>query len=172
MEEESLPVLRDKNSTGWQESEGGSVKEAKMMAVMHSNGSLAVLAPVNLNEKGTEISVLVQDRNGCMQSGQPYPRPLGDTPVINQSTAPQRGNVGDGGTKQIVLNFNKRRTEKQGWEAELAPGCCGETMVTTSYKCGGTRRASTNSRGWTRGDAGGGPGDQFDLRGAHYVPVG
>ena len=29
---------------------------------------LGRLAPINVNEKGTEISVLVQDRNGCMQS--------------------------------------------------------------------------------------------------------
>ena len=38
-----------------------SVKEAKeLMAEMHSSGSLAVLAPINVDEKGTEISVLVQ----------------------------------------------------------------------------------------------------------------
>ena len=42
-----------------------SVKEAKvLMAEMHSNGSLAVLAPVNPNERGTEISVLVVCRAG------------------------------------------------------------------------------------------------------------
>ena len=46
-----------------------SVKEAKeLMAEMHSNASLAVLAPISVNEKGTEISVLEQDWNGCMQS--------------------------------------------------------------------------------------------------------
>ena len=27
----------------------------------------------------------------------------------------------DGGTKQIVLNLGKQHTDKQGWEAELAP---------------------------------------------------
>ena len=53
-----------------------SVKEAKMtLAEMHSSGALAVLAPVNLNEKGINISVRVQDRNGCMQSQQRFLHP-------------------------------------------------------------------------------------------------
>ena len=50
-----------------------NVMEAKMMmSEMHSNGSLTVVAPVNLNEKGAEISVLVQDGNGCMQCRQRF----------------------------------------------------------------------------------------------------
>ena len=65
-----------------------SVKEAKvLLAEMHSNGSLAVLAPINVNEKGTEISVLVQDRSG-----------------------PQGRCVKDGGTKQIVPSLSKQYT--------------------------------------------------------------
>ena len=85
------------------------VKEAKvLMAEMHSNGSLAVLAPINVNEKCTEISVLVQDRNGCMQSRQRFLHELGD------STAPQGGCVKDGGTKQVVLSLSKQHTDKQG----------------------------------------------------------
>ena len=59
-----------------------SVKEAKeLMAEMHSNGSLAVPAPINVNEKGTEISVLVQDWNTCMQSRQRFLHQHGDIPV-------------------------------------------------------------------------------------------
>ena len=100
-----------------------TVKEAKeLMLEMHSSGSLAVLAPININEKGTEISVLVQDRNGRMQSRQRFLHQLGDVPVQYQSTAPQGGSVQDGGTSQIVLNLSKQYTDKQGWEAaELAP---------------------------------------------------
>ena len=60
-----------------------SVKEAKMLMAE------SVLAPINLNENGTEISVLVQDRNVCMQSRQPFLHQLGDTPVTYQSAAPQ-----------------------------------------------------------------------------------
>ena len=60
-----------------------SVKDAKeLMAEMHSNGSLAVLAPINVNE------VLVQDLNGCTQSRQRFLHQLGDIPVQYQSTAP------------------------------------------------------------------------------------
>ena len=67
-----------------------SAKEVKeLVAEMHSNGSLAVLAPINVNEKGTEIAVLVQDRNGCTQSRQRFLHHLGDIPVQYQSTAPQ-----------------------------------------------------------------------------------
>ena len=100
-----------------------TVKEAKeLMLEMHSSGSLAVLAPININEKGTEISVLVQDWNGRMQSRQRFLHQLGDVPVQYQSTAPQGGSVQDGGTSQIVLNLSKQYTDKQGWEAaELAP---------------------------------------------------
>ena len=60
-----------------------SVKEAKMlMAEMHCNGSVAVLAPNDPNEKGTEISVLVQVQSGCTQSRQRFLHQLGDTPVF------------------------------------------------------------------------------------------
>ena len=94
------------------------VKEAKMlMAEMHSNGSLAVLAPITLTEKGAEISVVVQDPNGRMQSRQRFLHQLVDTPVFYQSAAPQGGKVGDGGTEQNVLNLCKLHTGKQGWEA-------------------------------------------------------
>ena len=101
-----------------------SVNEAKVLfAEMHSNGSLAVLAPINVNEMGTEISVLVQDQNGCMQSRQRFLHRLGDISVQCQSTAPQGRSVKDGGTKQIVLSPSKEYTHKQGWRAaELAPG--------------------------------------------------
>ena len=45
-----------------------SRKEAKvLMAEMHSNGSLAVLAQIHLVERSAEISVVVQERNGCMR---------------------------------------------------------------------------------------------------------
>ena len=99
------------------------VKEAKeRMAEIHSNGFLAELAPTNVNEKGTEISVLVQDQNGCIQSRQRFLHQLGDIPVQYQSTALQKGNVKDCGTKQIVLSLSKQYTDKQGWEAaKLAP---------------------------------------------------
>ena len=46
-----------------------------------ASGSLSVLAPINVNEKRTEISVLVLDRNGYMQSRQRFLRQLGDIPV-------------------------------------------------------------------------------------------
>ena len=36
-----------------------------------------MLAPIDVKEKGTEISVLVQDRNGCMQSSQRFLHQLG-----------------------------------------------------------------------------------------------
>ena len=72
------------------------------MAEMHSNRSLAVLAPINVNERSTDISVLVQDRNGCLQS--------------RQRSEPQGGCVKDGGTKQIVLSLGKQSTDKQGWK--------------------------------------------------------
>ena len=95
-----------------------SVKEAKMlMAEMYSNGSLAVLAPITLAEKGAETSVVVRDRNGCMQSRQLFLHQLGDTPVFSRSAVPHGGKVGDGGTKQNVLNLSKLHTGKQGWEA-------------------------------------------------------
>ena len=99
------------------------VKEAKeRMAEIHSNGFLAELAPTNVNEKGTGISVLVQDQNGCIQSRQRFLHQLGDIPVQYQSTALQKGNVKDCGTKQIVLSLSKQYTDKQGWEAaKLAP---------------------------------------------------
>ena len=57
--------------------------------------------------------------------------------------------MGDGGTKQVVLNFNKQSTDKRGWEA----ACGGETMSATPRMFATPRRR-----------AGGGPGDQFDLR--------
>ena len=77
---------------------------------MHSNGSLAVLAPIILNERSTQNSVLVQDWNGGMQSWQRFLHQLGDIPVQYHSTAPQ-GSVKDGGTKQIVLSLSKQYTE-------------------------------------------------------------
>ena len=100
-----------------------SVKEAKvLMAEMHSNGSLAVLAPINVNEKGTEISVLVQNRNGCTQSRERFLHQLAGVPVQYQSTGTTRGCVKDGGMKQIVQSLSKQCTDKQGWQAaELAP---------------------------------------------------
>ena len=46
-----------------------SVKGSKMtLAEMHSIGALEVFAPVNLNERSTESTALVQDRDGCTQS--------------------------------------------------------------------------------------------------------
>ena len=98
-------------------------KEAKeRMAEIHSNGFLAELAPTNVNEKGTEISVLVQDQNACIQSRQRFLHQLGDIAVQYQSTALQKGNVKDCGTKQIVLSLSKQYTDKQGWfAAKLAP---------------------------------------------------
>ena len=103
-----------------------------------------------LHEKDTEISVPMQDRNGSMQSRQRFLHQLGSTPVIYQSAAPQGGKVGDGATKQIVLNLSK-----QGWEAaELAPRVAARQWLQH-------RRATTDASGWTRRVAGGGPGDQF-----------
>ena len=50
-----------------------SVTQAETtLAGMHSNGALAVLAPVNLNERVSDISVLEEDRNGCMLSLQRF----------------------------------------------------------------------------------------------------
>ena len=131
------PPLRDKlQQDGWSVRHSGGIparkrrgllgkheRESKvLMAEMHSNGSLAVLAPISVNEKGTQISVLVQDRNGRMQSRRRFLQQLGDVPVQYQSTAPQGGFVKDGGTKQIVLSLSKQYTDKQGWEAaEPAP---------------------------------------------------
>ena len=99
------------------------VKEAKeRMAEIHSDGFLTELAPTNVNEKSTEISVLVKDQNGCLQSRQRLLHQLGDIPVQYQSTALQKANVKDCGTKQLVLSLSKQYTGKQGWEAaELAP---------------------------------------------------
>ena len=37
-----------------------------------------MLAPVNVNEKRTEMSVPVQDRNGCVEGGQRFLLQLGD----------------------------------------------------------------------------------------------
>ena len=75
---------------------GGKGQRGKMMmSEMHSNGSLVVFAPVIFHEKGTDISVLVQDWNGCLQSRRRFLHQLGDTPVMCQSTAPQGGNLGD-----------------------------------------------------------------------------
>ena len=95
-----------------------------LMAEMHSNGSLAVLAQVSLNEKATDISVLVQDWNGCMQSRQRFLHRLGGHSCLLPRVRPalQGGKEGDGGTKRIVLLLSKQHTDKQGWEAaELAP---------------------------------------------------
>ena len=50
-------------NTLWRDSTALGKRER---AETFSNGSLAVLAPINVYEKGTEISVLVQDRKGCM----------------------------------------------------------------------------------------------------------
>ena len=60
------------------------------MAEMHSNGSLAVLAPINLNERRREISVQVQDRNGCMQSPQRLPASAWG----HSRTVPEHGTTG------------------------------------------------------------------------------
>ena len=115
-----------------------STKEAKvLMAETHSDGSLAVLAPIN--ERGAEISVLVQDRNGCVQSWQRFLRQLGAIPVQYQSTAPQGGSVKDGGTKQIVLSLSKQYTQtnrvgkQRNWhrESRRADGCNAELV----WKC-------------------------------------
>ena len=128
-----------------------SVKEAKeLMAEMHSNGSLAVLVPINVNEKGTEISVLVQEWNGCMQSRQRFLHQLGDIPVQYQSTAPQGGNVKHGGTKQIVLSLSKQyntQANKVGKrrnsyrESQRDDDCCTEQV----WKC-----APSDAHCWTR----------------------
>ena len=105
-----------------------SVLEAKkMMAELHSNGSLAVLVPVNLDKKGTEICVLVQQQ--------------GDTPVMYQSTAPQGGRVGDGGTKQIVFEFEQTAQtnedgKQQSWLRVLwRDDGCSAALVWRSSTC-------------------------------------
>ena len=133
-----------------------SAKEAKeLMAQMHSSGSLAVLAPINVNEKGTEISVLVQDRNDCVQSRLRFLQQLEDVPVQYQSPAPQGGSVKDGGTKQIVLSLNKttHRQTRLG-----SGGTCtasrSETLVATQSRRGCVRCAPSDPHCWTRGIAG------------------
>ena len=143
-----------------------SVEEAKdLMTEMHSNGSLAVLAPINLNEKGTEISLLVQDRNGCMQSCQRFLHQLGDFPVQYQSTAPQGGNVEDGGTKQIVLSLRQtihRQTTLGSGETRTTSRS--ETMVAAQSRCGSVRCAPSDAHCWTQGIASGCPDCQLHLR--------
>ena len=82
---------------------------------------MAVLAPVNLNEKGAEISLLVQDRNGCTQSWQRFLARGHSRHVPQYSTARRKS-----GRRRNEANcFESEQTAhtyKQGWEAaELAP---------------------------------------------------
>ena len=112
-----------------------SMKEAKvLMEEMHSNGSLAVLAPINVNEKGTEISVLVQDRNGC--ACRAVSASAGDVPVLYQSTSPIRGCVKDGGTKHSVLSLSKQYTDKTGLRSSrTGTASRSKAMVATQSWC-------------------------------------
>ena len=128
------------------------VKEAKeRMAEIHSDGFLAELAPTNVNEKGTEISVLVQDQNGCLQSRQRLLHQLGDISVQYQSTPPQEANVKDCGTKQLVLSLSKqihRQTRLGSGGTRTASRS--ETVVAAQSRCETVRCAPSDAHFWTR----------------------
>ena len=121
------------------------------MAEIHSDGFLAEVAPTNVNEKGTEISVLVQDQNGCLQSRQRLLHQLGDISVQYQSTPPQEGNVKDCGTKQLVLSLSKqihRQTRLGSGGTRTASRS--ETVVATQSRCETVRCAPSDAHFWTR----------------------
>ena len=88
--------MRVFHSRGFPPRQGGIflasvVKEAKeRMAEIHSDAFLAELATTNVNEKGTEISVLVRDQNGCLQSRQRLLHQLGDI----SRTVPEHATTG------------------------------------------------------------------------------
>ena len=73
----------------------GESSARMILAEMHSNVALAVLAPVNLNEKGIEISALAEDWHGCAWSRQCFLHQLGDVLVMYGSAAPLGGQVKD-----------------------------------------------------------------------------
>ena len=136
------------------------------LAEMHSNGALAALVPVNLNEKGTEISVLVHDWNGCMQSRQRFLHQLADgcaRHVPECSTSRRKSERRRNEANCLKFEQTAHRQTRMG-SSRPGTACCGEVLVTAPRWCGGARGTTTNSHCWARGATGGGAGDQFVLR--------
>ena len=80
-----------------------------------------MLAPVNVSEKGTEMSVPVQDRNGCMESGQRFLHQLGDTHVLCQSGTARRKKreMEDERTHRHTRKVSSRVRSACGGEADV-----------------------------------------------------
>ena len=126
---------------GWSGTHSGGVPSRQSLlgkrergGSVDSNGSLAVLAPINVNEKGTEISVLVQDRNGCMQSRQRFLHQPGDVPVLHQSTTRR---MCEGWMNEANCSQSEQTMHRQTGMASSRTGTAirSKAMVATQSSC-------------------------------------
>ena len=96
-----------------------SMSEARAaLAELKSSKPMAVLAPANIDSKGKEVSVLVEDASGKKQSRVRFLFQLGTGEITYSSSLP-RGQEVRGNCKKVVLQLSQEHTVKEAWEASL-----------------------------------------------------